>query len=132
MKDLILCIDDDVFRYERLSERLAGDNWGDPVILYITDDPDIIEFTLRTYKDRILGVCLDHDMRQKDGFWMAKQYLIERNFPVAITSSNPVGADRIARLLKEYEVLHKLLPAHGQKDWAHQILKFFRKHFSYS
>lgn len=114
--DLVLCIDDEPDRYRRLVP-LVG-------TVLVTDCPETFEFWLALYRPRILGVCLDHDMRHKPGTWFARR-LGEFSIPVAITSMNPIGADDIADILDECGVRRIMTPALLGGGWEQVAVRFF-------
>lgn len=119
MKDIILCIDDEPDRYHSLS-----DSFKDGIVL-VTDCPATFEFYLGHYRSRILGICLDHDMRFKPGTWFANR-LINESFPVAITSVNTPFAAIMAEKLYYAGIDRVLLPFGSSDDWAYLILDFFK------
>ena len=126
---LLLCIDDDPYRYRDLAPLLKAAG----VFLVVHHDPEMVALVLGTYRDELVGVCLDHDMPTLTGVEMAKLYLIDKSLPVAITSANPVGAQAIAALLAEYQVPHKLLSASVKTSvqqacpngWEQAVMEFF-------
>jgi hypothetical protein len=129
-RDLVLCIDDDGDRYERFVPLCREREW----LPLITDEPAAAGLYLREYGDRIVGVCLDHDMRERNGVWFARSLLAERSFPVAIVSANVVGAENIARVLTDYGVMWLKAPASHDSTaprgrWEAQAAAFFEGHW---
>lgn len=125
-RDLILCIDDDGTRYAgRAHEAFFARGW----LPLITDEPGAVAYYLGVYRERIVGVCLDHDMRTENGVFFAREHLAPISLPVAIVSGNPAGADNIAAVLLEYGVPHLKAPAIG-KGWPEKAVALFDAHWS--
>lgn len=116
--DLILCIDDEADRYHALSRE------ADPWVVFCSDDPAAVEFMLNHYRKRIAGVCLDHDMRQMDGVWFAHR-LAQFSIPVAVTSMNAPGAERMMGVLRDHAVPCIRTPCVGA-EWIGAALALFR------
>lgn len=124
-RDLVLCIDDDGTRYAgRAHEAFTARGW----LPIITDEPGAVAYYLGVYRERIVGVCLDHDMRTVDGVHFAREHLAPLSLPVAIVSGNMVGAENIARVLCDYGVVYVKAPAIG-RGWAEKAVSLFDRHW---
>ena len=115
---IILCIDDQPIRYRELSRAAAQ---AGIVVVTTCRLEDVEEYLQGPHC--ILGVCLDHDMPFQDGKFFAKK-LGEYNYPVAVTSLNPDGAEEIVQILDEYETPYEAIPA-TDTEFAAKIVKFF-------
>ena len=118
MGKILLCIDDQPIRYKKLRKMTHSLN-----IVTVTTCrmEDVIEY-LRG-PDKIVGVCLDHDMPFQDGAWYSR-LLREKSHPVVITSMNSQGAANMQVILDEYETRNIYLPC-TQHDWETNALIFF-------
>jgi hypothetical protein len=120
MRDLVLCIDDDGGRYRYAHPVFSAHGW----LPLVTDEPGAVAYYLDAYRDRIVGVCLDHDMRTADGAYFAREHLCALSLPVAIVSANSVGAERIARILCDFGVMYAVTPA-TDADWPKHAASLF-------
>lgn len=120
----ILCIDDMPARYSLFYAQATRKG----VLPIITEDPDMIDIAIQPLASfPLLGVCLDHDMPNRDAVEICRRFLIVRNLPVAIVSTNPYGSDRLADILSEYAVPHMKIPASiGGQSWVDQLFQFFQ------
>lgn len=124
-RNLVLCIDDDGTRYAgRAHEAFSARGW----LPLITDDPGAVAYYLERHRDRIVGVCLDHDMRSESGVYFAREHLAPLSLPVAIVSANVVGAENIARILCDYGVVYTKAPA-SVDGWPLVSTLLFERHW---
>ncbi len=125
-RNLLLCIDDDGSRYAgRFHDAIAPRGWT-PLI---TDEPGAVAYYLKAYRDRLVGVCLDHDMRSESGVYFAREHLGPLSLPVSIVSGNVVGAENIARILCDFGVVYVKAPAIGV-GWPEKSIRLFDQHWS--
>jgi len=117
MTNIILCIDDEPIRYREL-RKMAHDR--DIVVVTTCRWSDFNEYIKGP--DTILGVCLDHDMPTRGTAFAAE--LREYNYPVAITSLNPTGAETMKGMLDEFETPVMLLPC-TTVDWETEAFYFW-------
>jgi hypothetical protein len=118
----ILCFDDDITRYARFYKLALAQG----ILLQVTCDPDYVMLVLSTKSDSspLIGICQDHDMPGVDTLKIVESHICPYNYPVAIVSSNPVGAKNIQDLLGAYCVRNKYIPTMRDK-WEDQVLSFF-------
>lgn len=121
MRDIILCIDDDPKRYEWIIK--TNSDWT----ILVTCRLEEVEFYLHFYKNRIWGVCLDHDMPGPNGQYFAQHVLNEYSFPVVIVSNNIPGANKICEILDEWAVPYTRIPASAGIRWGTEVLGYFRR-----
>ena len=70
-------------------------------------------------------ILLDHDMRdQINGYDVCEQFLIERNIPVIIISTNEPASKRMLGLLEEYGVDAVYAPITRPADLIQEIRKY--------
>lgn len=121
-RDIIIAIDDSFTRYVAMSKLAA--KCGITVI--ITENPEYIQMLLDiTPKNRVLGICMDHDMPGRNALTIARDLVGHKNYPVMIVSTNLPGAENIREILEEYAVPHVGKYPAGQPDWEYKILNWF-------
>ena len=99
MINAILCIDDQPIRYESIDR--------DDVAIVTTCRMEDYRFQINRHKAgkiKIIGVMLDHDMPFQNGAWFAERIREDLHVPVALTSNNRSGRDRMFDILADYEV----------------------------
>lgn len=123
MPKIILCIDDMPQRYTNLAFRLgAADK---PITVVVTCRMEDVRFYTENKCYEIIGVCLDHDMPFQDGMYFAIHYLREHNWPVAITSANPFGAEDIFKELDYCDTPCKKIPV-TDRNFTPQLMEYFK------
>lgn len=119
----ILAIDDSPKRYTQLAHKLhsrAG--------IFVTHDPETVDFYLNHSPYKFCGILLDHDMPIENGGWFAEKYFIDRNIPVVVTSHNLNAAISLEHFLVEWGVPTLRSPAPASPvydDWIQQVLNHF-------
>lgn len=114
---MILCIDDDPIRYEKLVKAT------DYQVVVTCRQVDV-RFYLNNYGDKIIGICLDHDMPFENGMWYA-DLLTAYSIPIVIVSHNPDAARAMAFKLDDFDVPQTRLAARDDIDWAEAVMYFF-------
>lgn len=115
---ILLAVDDDPSRYEKLSQVLREYK----IVLACVQNPIAAKILLDS--GSVIGAFLDHDMPYWDGQHYAREVFGPRSFPVCVTSGNPVGADSISEILTDFGVWHQIIPASRSdatalwKDWV--------------
>jgi hypothetical protein len=120
MAQILLCIDDQPERFFSLRERISKIDSN--IVVVITCRIDDFFWYLNG-PDKIIGVCLDHDMPYRDGTFFAEQ-LGEYSYPVAIVSQNPSGTFMIQSILNEWSVSNRVTTC-SWKDWEDLALEHF-------
>lgn len=125
---IVLAIDDTPERYFGLSLLL-----GEGHLVVCLQTVTGAEMVLASGK--VCAVFLDHDMpsvkngaitEEYSGQYFAREVLAQRSIPVAITSANPDGAEKISSILEEYAVPWELLPVTERdhlKKWVNFIAR---------
>lgn len=122
---IILCIDDQPARFERMYRRCAAHS----IQVVVTDNPEFIRMVLGC-KDPaaiVVGICLDHDMPGRDASQICHDLLSTVRTPIAVVSANTLGAQKLAHILSEYEATACKIPAGGM-SWESRVLGFFSEH----
>ena len=120
MAKIVLCIDDQPIRFCTLRQKL---NKIDPDIAVVVTCRIDDFFWYINSPDKILGVCLDHDMPYKEGPFFAEQ-LGEFNYPVAIVSQNPSGVATLEATLNYWGVKNKITNC-AWNNWEDLAIEFF-------
>lgn len=117
-RNIILAIDDTPERYMILARDVEKYGW----VVVPVESSKMAKFVLRTYRERILAVMLDHDL---GGGWngekAAKEHLIEKSHPVIITTNNESAAKRLEDLFEEWAVPYWRASAMGMFKEDHWI-----------
>lgn len=121
MIKIILCVDDTPVRYNRLAALAAERGF----VVVVTCRFEDVKFYLDNDCYDPIGVCLDHDMPNYDGTSFAREFFMERNIPVVISSHNPGGSEKIAAVLDTYLTPYCYAPAKNRDYWVQEVLNFF-------
>lgn len=121
MSAILLCIDDEPNRYQRLARLLPDD-----ITLVVTHQiQDVMFYLDQPEVYTVAGVCLDCDMpNSPQGLYYATHILNEKNIPVVISSHNPGEALKCHEMLNDYATPNIVLPVCDDDGWAQVVINF--------
>ncbi len=120
MRNIVLCIDNDPCRYNTMAQQ-------QDLTCLVTCRLEEVIYYLKHYGDRILGICLDHDMPFQNGMYFAQHVLMAYQHPVVVVTNNTAKGPIMCDVLAEYETPCEYNPASARMGWTGEVLLYFRR-----